>query len=92
MLQSLEQSAKDGLEEAKAFRAVLLEAKAYTDRKVLPPPSAPMDAQRVASVSEKLLFRSLRPLLNLFFVCLDVLLLAGRAGQSLSFLKKNDYD
>jgi hypothetical protein len=44
------------------------------------------------SVSEKLLFRSLRPLLNLFFVCLDVLLLVGRAGQSLSFFQENDYD
>ena len=54
MLQALEQFAVDGLLEAKTFLAVLLEAKAYTAIKVLPPPSVPADFQRVASVTEKL--------------------------------------
>ena len=55
MVQSLQQFASDGLDEAKDFLAVLLEAKAYTAIKILPPPVEPVDRQRVASVTEKLL-------------------------------------
>ena len=54
MLQALEQFAVDGLLEARSFLAVLLEAKAYTDIQMLPPPSVPADIQRVASVTQKL--------------------------------------
>ena len=54
MLQALEQFAVEGLLEARSFLAVLLEAKAYTDIKVLPAPSVPADGPRVASVTQKL--------------------------------------
>ena len=55
MVQSLQQFASDGLDEAKDFLAVLLEAKAYTAIKILPPPVVPVDRLHVASVTEMLL-------------------------------------